>query len=262
VAEHLTTGWEDDVPASDSLLRAYVLASADRAEVIARAAGGRVAETERAWMADAASPALFDNVVTLRRPPTAADARAAVADAVDFFPAERPFAVLSAWPVPDGGDLGIELMGHPPFMLRPVGPPPTRPETRLEIRPVEDEDELATFFATIVAAYPMPGGESALASPGILGTSVRFWVGYEDGVPVGTAGVHVGHGLNDVEWISVAGSHRGRGYGAELTWAATLADPGLPAVLIASDPGQPVYERMGYLRLTRMTMWFRPAPDG
>jgi hypothetical protein len=31
-------------------------------------------------------------------------------------------------------------------------------------------------------------------------------------------------------------------------------------VLIASDPGQPVYERMGYLRLMRMTMWAGGPP--
>jgi hypothetical protein len=48
---------------------------------------------------------------------------------------------------------------------------------------------------------------------------------------------------------------RGRGFGAAVTWAATLADPAKPAVLIASDPGRPVYERMGYLRLMRLTMW-------
>ncbi len=47
----------------------------------------------------------------------------------------------------------------------------------------------------------------------------------------------------------------GAGFGAAVTWAATLADPSKPALLIASDPGQPVYERMGYLRLMRMTMW-------
>jgi hypothetical protein len=55
---------------------------------------------------------------------------------------------------------------------------------------------------------------------------------------------------------------RGKGYGAALTWVATLADPTLPGVLIASDPGQPVYERMGYVRLTRVSMWFRPPVDG
>jgi hypothetical protein len=69
--------------------------------------------------------------------------------------------------------------------------------------------------------------------------------------------VHVHGGLNDVEWISTRPEARGRGIGAAVTWAATLADPALPAMLIASDAGQPVYERMGYLRVTRFTLWFR-----
>jgi hypothetical protein len=30
---------------------------------------------------------------------------------------------------------------------------------------------------------------------------------------------------------------------------------GKPAILIASDLGQPVYERMGYLQLSRLTLW-------
>ncbi len=260
--EALTTGWEADVPADDSLLRAYVLATAERSEVIATAAGGRTLRTDDASIADGRSPVLFDNVVTLLHPLTVDGARAAVAEALAFFPPERPFVVLSCWPIPGAGDLGIELMGHPPFMFRPPGPPPEGWQAGLDLQEVRDEAALATFFTTIVEAYPMPGSASALADPAILGTGVRFWVGYEDDRPVGTAGVFVGHGVNDVEWISVHDRDRGKGYGAALTWAATLADPDLPAVLIASDPGQPVYERMGYVRLTRMSMWFRPVADG
>lgn len=260
--EALTTGWEPDVPADDSLLRAYVLTTAERSEAIARAAGGRVERTEHASLADGASPVLFDNVVTLLQPLAADAARAAVTEALAFFPAERPFVVLSCWPIPGAGDLGIELMGHPPFMYRAPGPPPDGWEAGLDLREVTDEAGLATFFTTIVEAYPMPGGASALVDPGILTSGVRFWVGFEGDRPVGTAGVYVAHGTNDVEWVSVHESDRGKGYGAALTWAATLADPDLPAVLIASDPGQPVYERMGYVRLTRMSMWFRPVADG
>ena len=261
MSEALTTGWEAELPAEDSLLRAYVTTTAERSEVIATASGGRVLRTDDASMADSGSPVLFDNMVTLLRPLTADGARHVVQAALAFFPPERPFVVLSSWPIPDAGDLGITLMGHPPFMLRPAGPPPEGHAAGLDIREVVDTDGLATFFATIVEAYPMPGGVSALADPGILDTGVRFWVGYEGDRPVGTAGVYVAHGANDVEWVSVSEQDRGKGYGAAMTWAATIADPTLPAVLIASDPGQPVYERMGYLRLTRMSMWFRPGPD-
>ncbi len=88
--------------------------------------------------------------------------------------------------------------------------------------------------------------------------SIRLFVGDVDGVPVATSGARIGHGVNDVEWVSTRAGHRRRGIGAALTWAATLADPQLPAVLIASDDGQGVYEAMGFTRLLRLTMWHRP----
>jgi hypothetical protein len=72
---------------------------------------------------------------------------------------------------------------------------------------------------------------------------------------VACSAAHVGRGCVDVEFIAAREEARGRGAGAAMTWRATLADPTLPAVLIASDAGQPVYERMGYLRVQRMTMW-------
>ncbi|HET9560255.1 MAG TPA: N-acetyltransferase, partial [Actinomycetota bacterium] len=59
--EALTTGWEADLPAEDSLLRAYVLATVERSEQLARSGGGRFEVTERATFADAGSPVLFDN---------------------------------------------------------------------------------------------------------------------------------------------------------------------------------------------------------
>jgi hypothetical protein len=72
---------------------------------------------------------------------------------------------------------------------------------------------------------------------------------------VATSAAYVHDGMTDVEWVSSRPETRGRGVGAAVTWAATLVDPALPAMLIASDLGQPVYERMGYLRLTRFTLW-------
>lgn len=50
---------------------------------------------------------------------------------------------------------------------------------------------------------------------------------------------------------------RRRGAGTAATWAATLAEPDLPAVLISSDDGVGIYRRMGYLTLARATLWWR-----
>ena len=65
-------------------------------------------------------------------------------------------------------------------------------------------------------------------------------------------------GVNNVEMVATLDGWRGRGYGAAVTWAATTADPSLPAILIASDRGRPVYERLGYTAVTRWTLWIRP----
>jgi hypothetical protein len=50
---------------------------------------------------------------------------------------------------------------------------------------------------------------------------------------------------------------RRRGYGAAVAWRASLADPALPTLLIASDQGRLVYEQMGYNALFRFTIWKR-----
>jgi predicted GNAT family acetyltransferase len=65
----------------------------------------------------------------------------------------------------------------------------------------------------------------------------------------------VAAGVNHVEFVTTLPEHRGRGIGAALTWAATVADPALPAVLIASDDGRKVYEGLGYLSVSRWTLW-------
>ena len=52
------------------------------------------------------------------------------------------------------------------------------------------------------------------------------------------------------------------GCGAALTWRATLADPALPALLLATEEGRPVYEQISYLALFRFTLWSRDRPDG
>ena len=119
--EHLTHGWEPDLAGDDSFLRQFVLANADRSKFMATSAGGRSARWDDLAVADPASAVLFDNAAILLQPPPYASVTDAVQRALDFFPPERPFVLLSAWPTPDLGPLGLELMGHPPLMVRPPG---------------------------------------------------------------------------------------------------------------------------------------------
>lgn len=263
MAEHLTHGWEPELSADDSLLRRFVLATADRSGQIAMLVGGRALRTDALAAADPASPVLFDNVAVLLQPPEYIDLAGAMRELAGFYPPERHFVLLSAFPTPDLAPYGLELMGHPPFMFRPPGGTRPVPPAGLTIREVQDAATLADFTRTLVTGYPMPGGaRSTVADARILDASIRLFVGYVDGQPVATAGARIGHGVVDVEWVATLATHRRRGIGAAVTWAATLADPSLPAVLIASDNGQPVYEAMGYLRLQRLTMWHRRPAGG
>jgi len=42
-----------------------------------------------------------------------------------------------------------------------------------------------------------------------------------------------------------------------VTRRAALANPELPAILVASDLGAPVYERIGFTTVRRITAWAR-----
>jgi GNAT superfamily N-acetyltransferase len=256
---HLTHGWEPDLDASDSLLRRYVLATADRGEAMARAIGGRARRTEVYSAADPASPVMFDNAVVVLQPPSYADLDIALPEALAWYPPERHVVVLSPFPTSDLAALGLSLMGHPPLMYRPAGGAGPAVPDGLTVHEVADEADLAEFVQTLVEAYPMPGGDSSgIADLRVLDGTIRLFIGRVDGATVATSGARIGHGVNDVEWVSTRSGHRRRGIGEAMTWAATLAAPELPAVLVASDDGQRMYESMGFVRLLRLTMWHRP----
>ena len=167
-----------------------------------------------------------------------------------------PFAITAPFPTPDLRADGFSLLGHPPFMIRPAGPAPERPAPPgLEISEVMRTDALASFEQTLIEAYPGGPCGSMFRPPVLDVAGVTLWVGTLDGEPVGTAATHHAGAVNGVEMIACMPKARGRRVGEALTWAATLARPELPAALIASDAGRPVYARMGYLPITRFSLW-------
>lgn len=262
-AEHLPDGWDAGLPTDDNLVKAYVWGFADLVEATARALGWPVVRTERFVAMDSRTDSPFQNCTVPLRPFGEVEADDLLAEVGAFY-AARPGGRHLLWcgfPTPDLRPRGWHLMGHPPLMLRPAGGSAPALPTGLEITPVRTLDELDEFGATLVEAFPIPelgGAPYGGFGPGLLDVpGWDMWLGLFDGRPVATSAVHRHGGINDVEWISTRPEARGRGVGAAVTWAATLADPSHPAMLIASDLGQPVYERMGYLRIMRCTLWFR-----
>jgi GNAT superfamily N-acetyltransferase len=254
VAEALEDGWSVRAPDTDSLLRGYVVGFARAMAGIGRTVGGRVLESDDVVAVDTGADFFLANGAVLRHP-VRDDALPGLVDGLHDFYAAGPgvsWVLMSAWPTPPIARMG--LVGHPPFMIRTAGgDAPPRPDG-LEIREATSEADMADF-ARALEGYPARHTHVFANGALVDVPGMHWYVGYAHGRPVACSAAHVTDACVDVEFVATHEDVRGRGYGAALTWAATLADPSKPAVLIASDPGQPVYERMGYVRVMRITMW-------
>ena len=254
--ERLETGWFADTPTDDTLLRRYVLANAEWMESVARASGGPVLRTDDVLVVDEHSPHLLLNTGILLRPVEPDRADAVAADVMRFFDGPGgPFSLFCPWPT----ELpGFVTAGHPPLMLRvPGGDRPAAPG-ELTIEQATTRDELGAYEQVLVDGFPLeelqPWRAGAVFHPANLHVpGTRFFVGRVDGRPVTVATSIVACGVNHIEFVATVPDARGHGYGEAVTWEATMAAPELPALLIATDMGRPVYERMGYLALTRWT---------
>ena len=177
--EHLTTGWEPDLDAGDSIVRAAVLAHVSWAIAPARGLG-RPWHDGAVWagahVADAGS---LTNQVVLKQP--LADLETVVAELDDFYPAEVPFLVVSAWPTGDLRTLGLSLVGHPPLMLRPGSPTDVAPSD-LELRWAVERHDLVAAERVCVEGYPRRAAAvrpSRLDSPALTDASTRIVVAFD-----------------------------------------------------------------------------------
>lgn len=265
--EELATGYGPSSPAGDNLCNDYSEGLVAGYTALAEARGDVVLVDDELALTDGGSPSPFVNMAVVRRPLTAEEWRPAV-ERMHAFYAGRPggpFLVFSAWPTPDLVPSDFGRIGHPPLMFRPAppipaAPIPAAPIPGFEIRPVTDAGTARDWEATLVEGFPL--AELAAAGPGCVlppgavhAGPWRHWVGYLDGRPVATSSANVGPHHVDVEFVSTLEAARGKGIGRAITSAATNAETDRPALLIASDMGQPVYERMGYIRLLRFTLW-------
>jgi hypothetical protein len=259
--EHLATGWEPDAPVNDTVKRQAVLVHASWPLDVAEAVGRPRGRTDRWAGAFLGAGGALTNVVVLTAPLPDEEAHDVVAEVADLVPETSAYLLVNPWVTPDLTGHGLALVGHPPLMLRLPAPRPEGARPRgVEVREVTDEEQLAVAERVLVEGYPMPGTTpGSILGPRLLGGPTRVWVGYLDGVPASVAAGHTSASTILVEYVAALPAARGRGAGAAVTWAATQADPDLPAVLLASDDGRPTYERMGYVALERWTAWLRPG---
>jgi GNAT superfamily N-acetyltransferase len=260
--DELEDGTASTTPEGDNLVLDFARAEAAAFGALVESAGGRVSDDDDAGLhlRDLGSGSAFGNPALLTRPVPDAQGPATVRRIDDFYRAGTggPYLVFSPWRTTDWSELGLQRVGHPPLMFRPPGGERVVVEG-VEVEPVEHEDALAELERTLIEAYPVPELQpwkrGAFLAPAVLGTRWRFFLGRRDGEVVATAGAYLGAAITLVELVSTLPAARGRGIGAAVTSAASLAEPRNPAMLLSSDDGNGVYRSLGYLPLQRYTMW-------
>ncbi|HYL52821.1 MAG TPA: hypothetical protein VEZ15_12685 [Acidimicrobiia bacterium] len=260
--EQLPSGYGAQVLPGDNLCNDFVQESARSFAAFGSARGDRVARLEGlVTMVDARSPVPFFNRATLEQPID--DLERTLHELRAFYCAvggEMPFLVDSAWPTPDLRPHGFALMGHPPLMRRP--PDTTLPAEPPELHIVPGTDDRTAHDYEYTLAYGYPAvqmqpvrGVSILTAAARTAPGWHHFVGYVDDRPVTAGSAYVDDRLLRVDNIATLDDARGRGYGAAITAASVAVDPSKPAMLVASDLGRPVYERLGFVALLRVTYW-------
>jgi hypothetical protein len=78
-----------------------------------------------------------------------------------------------------------------------------------------------------------------------------------DDRPVAAGASHTAHGVVNLCMAATLPAARRRGVWAALVRPRIADDPSLPAVAFTSDDSRPGFERLGFLPVTRFTLWTR-----
>jgi GNAT superfamily N-acetyltransferase len=263
----LESGWHQHTPDGDNISTDAARAVAAAYDELARANGWRalVDEALGLHMVDSGLGSPYTNQTHAARPLDAAGWARAASVIADFYGGGEggPFILFSAWPTADLSPYGLQLGGHPPFMVRPalLEAPLVR---GIRVVRVTTLSELRDAERVLIEGYPVPELQPWHAGVWLredtLGTGWNFFVAYAGDEPVATAASWAGAGVTCVELVATQPGHRGRGIGGAVTAAASVVAPGQAAALVSSDLGRPVYERLGYLPVLRHTVWLGSRP--
>lgn len=258
----LETGWGLATSDDDNLFLRFVRNQGDLNTEIALASGGRAAGAEGVVLSDSGGAVAYLNQATVQRPLLGLDDP--VLDQVDDFWAGeggRPNLLLSVWPTPDLAPRGWSLVGHPAFVARPPGPHGRAARPGVAIERVVDAAALLELERVVVEGYPVPEASGlppgSVLQPPLLDTSLRYWLGRLGGKAVAAASSHVGRGVVNLCLAATMPEARRQGVWGALVWARVDEAPHLPAVAFTSDHSRPGFEHLGFLVISRCTLWAR-----
>lgn len=134
------------------------------------------------------------------------------------------------------------------------GPP------NLQIRLVDDLHLLAEWVRIFLSGYELPssweGDFYSLLSDLPLDWPVRYYLGYQDGIPVATSNAFLSGGIVGVYCVATLPEARGRGLGGALT-VAPLVDAEKQGcnlgILQSSRMGFSVYRQLGFQTVCQIT---------
>jgi GNAT superfamily N-acetyltransferase len=191
-------------------------------------------------MPAAAIPALVDTLVALERPLSGVNGNAAAAD-----------AVAAAWSARTGAPARVHRRMRLHRLDALVAPDPPPPGEAAVATP-EHRDLLVAWYEAFGAEVAEPASDVRPAVDDRLSYGgLTLWL--VGGAPVALAGTtRAVAGALRIAPVYTPPEHRGRGYGAAATFAATSAarDAGAREVLLYTDLANPtsnrLYARLGY----------------
>lgn len=259
IARPLETGWLADTPVDDSVLRRFLFNQADAQDALARSVAGRSHRSDDVALSDLGTTAMFLNQAVLLRPLTGPEDH--LLHEVRSFFRGRAGLLLSAWPTPDLSARGWGLVGHPMFVVRgpaaTYGARPVPADVAVEV--VTSAAGLARVERLAAEGYPMPEldglAPNSVYGADLLDGPVRLRIGYLDGAPVAAVASQVAHGVVNLCFAATLPAARRRGVWQALVDARCADAPDLPAVAFTSDDSRPGFVRMGFLPVTRFTLW-------
>jgi hypothetical protein len=261
----LTNGWDDDVGVGDTLLRRFVHHHAATASAFAVAAGGRVTSIGHVRMADTGRPSGFWNSATLLRPVD--DWNATVGEVTAAAEAGTgDLHLWSAWPVPDLSAAGWVLEGHPPLLVRPPHSlVPVAGEPTAALCELTEPTQMEEWEQVVVDGYPLAdvGATRGTVGPAAVldDPRVRCWLGRDDrGSAVSAATSFVSHGLVSLALGVTTPRARGCGHWRSHAITRLRVAPHLWAAGLFSDLSRPLAESIGFVPITRFTLWRLPRP--
>lgn len=169
--------------------------------------------------------------------------------------------LLSLWPTPDLAPRGWSLVGHPGMVLPSPGPVIHDPAPGVETRLANSAEDFALAERIAIDGYPLEVAKGcrpgSLFPPALAHTDLAVRLGLLDDEPVDIGNVVVAHGLVNLCLGATQPAARRRGVWEAIVWARIKEASDLPAIAYTSDYSRPGFLRMGFLPITRFTLWMR-----